>query len=228
MPYLSPCLPTVWSDVHLLLILYEFGAKVTWGKMKNAELHQKEGTPETHNRNKVRDREERHEQQGWERQVYREPPHRAIQQDFYLKPFFIHLVILPTNAHNFQVASWKSTDTHVLKLPFKFPSVFPTVWVNSGENRRITLKEEKKTVLIWKETVPLTSAHDEARSRVFSVDSARDVGIVGPAQVEVEVAIRLQRSNRKDGKPAYRKLQRFIRRQSNFSKDRHLRWAVLP
>lgn len=114
------------------------------GKMKNAELHKKEGTPETHNRNKVRDREERQEQQGWERQVYREPPHRAIQQDFYLRAFFIHLVILLTNAHNFQVASWKSTDTHVLKLPFKFPSVFPTVWVNSRENRRITLKEEKK------------------------------------------------------------------------------------
>lgn len=30
--YLSPRLPTVWSDVHFFLILHQLGAKVTWRK----------------------------------------------------------------------------------------------------------------------------------------------------------------------------------------------------
>lgn len=40
--------------------------------------------------------------------------------------------------------------------------------------------------------VRLTGAHDEAWSRVFSVDRPGHVGVVGPAQVQVEVTVGLQ------------------------------------
>lgn len=36
--YLSPRLPAVWSDVHLLLILHQLGAKVTWRKEEDRKL----------------------------------------------------------------------------------------------------------------------------------------------------------------------------------------------
>lgn len=38
----------------------------------------------------------------------------------------------------------------------------------------------------------LTGAHDEAWSRVFSVDRPGHVGVVGPAEVQVEVTVGLQ------------------------------------
>lgn len=38
----------------------------------------------------------------------------------------------------------------------------------------------------------LTGAHDEAWSRVFRVDGPGHVGVVGPAQVQVEVTVGLQ------------------------------------
>lgn len=40
--------------------------------------------------------------------------------------------------------------------------------------------------------VGLTSAHDETWSRVFGVDCPGHVGVVGPAQVKVEVTVGLQ------------------------------------
>lgn len=39
--------------------------------------------------------------------------------------------------------------------------------------------------------VGLTGAHDETWSRVFGVDRSGHVGVVGPAQVQVEVTVGL-------------------------------------
>lgn len=50
--------------------------------------------------------------------------------------------------------------------------------------------------------VRLTGAHDEAWSRVFSVDRPGHVGVVGPAQVQVEVAVGLQTDATHTMKPA--------------------------
>lgn len=63
--------------------------------------------------------------------------------------------------------------------------------------RQSTYEQKQKKWLLLR---PLTSAHDETWSSVFGVDGPRHVGVVGPAQVEVEVTVRLQnRSEQTEG-----------------------------